>query len=461
MKKFMAMLLAMSMLLSLAACSSQEAAAPAAAAAGSQETEAKAEAPGEVEVVTYYCSIGAYLGPLQEEINKWNEGAGKEKGIFIELTSDINSYDENLDALLTSGAMAYDIFDAGLDYPWRVDYCYDLNTIENESLKALVASYNSYSREGFNVLHGKEFALPLEVVPVKFAVNKDLFDKNNLELPKTWDDIVNAAKVITENGGGEEFGFGWSNWSWSFYRLMMKFSAPGNGKIWWDPTTETYDFTQYKVPMEALTTMYQNDWMMGADDLGIDEIRAQFAAGKVGMFPAPSYDVGVYTTQFPAQCNWVAIDPPVINEGESYKGIYLERVSASISTSVTLERLDAVAEALAFLNGDEVNQKMYQSTGMIPYKESLMEGVALDVESPQFEFMADTTNYVPMCLYPDYEVTIEGEDANEVFNAVMHGEVDFDTAAEDLRSRFQAGYDAGKASGIDLERFHYNYSLAK
>ena len=40
--------------------------------------------------------------------------------------------------------------------------------------------------------------------------------------------------------------------------------------------------------MEALTTMYKNDWMMGADDLGIDEIRAQFAAGKVGMFPAPS-----------------------------------------------------------------------------------------------------------------------------------------------------------------------------
>ncbi len=37
-------------------------------------------ASGDVEVVTYYCSIGAYLSTLQAEVANWNETTGKEKG---------------------------------------------------------------------------------------------------------------------------------------------------------------------------------------------------------------------------------------------------------------------------------------------------------------------------------------------------------------------------------------------
>ena len=47
------------------------------------KTEEKTEdtaASGDVEVVTYYCSIGAYLNTLQAEVANWNETTGKEKG---------------------------------------------------------------------------------------------------------------------------------------------------------------------------------------------------------------------------------------------------------------------------------------------------------------------------------------------------------------------------------------------
>lgn len=70
-----------------------------------------------------------------------------------------------------------------------------------------------------------------------------------------------------------------------FRRLTFKATMNSTGRGWWDPNTETYDFSIYETPVKAIAEMYQNGWMLGADDLGIDEIRAQFAAGRVGMFP--------------------------------------------------------------------------------------------------------------------------------------------------------------------------------
>ena len=78
------------------------------------------------------------------------------------------------------------------------------------------------------------YALPLEVVPIKMAVNTDLFEKNGLELPKTWADVVEAARVITENGNGEEFGYGWSTWTACIRRLTFKESMSSTGKGWWE-----------------------------------------------------------------------------------------------------------------------------------------------------------------------------------------------------------------------------------
>ena len=49
MKKWIALLLALVLVLTMAACQKK---------------------PAEIQEVTYYCSIGAYLSTLQEEINK-------------------------------------------------------------------------------------------------------------------------------------------------------------------------------------------------------------------------------------------------------------------------------------------------------------------------------------------------------------------------------------------------------
>ena len=213
-----------------------------------------ASAEDDVEVVQYYCSVGAYLIKLQEEIDKWNATTGAEEGVYIELISNINSYGTDLEALLQAGTF-FDLIDtvhgqsarpgssAAGSRTWRAS--------RTRNFEALIASYEPYLQNGINIQAGMLSALPLEVVPIKLAVNLDLFEKNGLELPETWADIVECARIITENGNGEEFGYGWSTWSAMFRRLTFKATTSSTGRGWCDPNTETYDFSIYESPGEG------------------------------------------------------------------------------------------------------------------------------------------------------------------------------------------------------------------
>lgn len=153
MKKLIALLLAAIMVLSLAACASSPAADQPAndqttadtttteETKTEEKTEEKTEdtaASGDVEVVTYYCSIGAYLNTLQAEVANWNETTGKEKGVEIQIISDINDYTNNARALMQGGTF-YDLVDPGTGAAdWIVNgWLMDLNTIDNAELKDL------------------------------------------------------------------------------------------------------------------------------------------------------------------------------------------------------------------------------------------------------------------------------------------------------------------------------------
>lgn len=487
MKKLLALLLALVMVLSLAACGSKaddtakdEPAANTEAnkteEKNEEKTEEKTEEPadtsaeGDVEVVKFFCSVGAYLATLQDEINKWNEGAGKEAGVYIELQSEINDNSTVFEGLMQSGNYV-DIADGfGSNAPaYDLNgWIKDLNEIDNDDLKALIESYKEYMLPGLSYINGKTVSLPLEVVPIKLAVNTDLFEKFDLELPKTWADVVEAAKVITEGSNGEAYGWGGTTWSIYYRRLIMKGSMSSTEVGWWDPNTETYSFSQYEIPVKAVREMYQNDYILGMDDLGIDEIRAQFAAGKVAMFPAPAYDVSVYTQQFPAECNWAIIDMPTYEEGEApYKGVYLDRVGSYIIApaydKATPEHQKAIETAYLFLNSDELASVIYANGGMIPYKQEIIENTEVLVDVPQWADMADIANYTSVFLRPDSIIPLEGDTYETVFSSIVHGDLEWDEETiSDLEQRYNDAYAIAKADpDINTDDYAYAYDHSK
>ena len=86
-----------------------------------------------VETVQYYCSIGAYLIKLQEEVDKWNATTGAEEGVYIEIISNINTYSTDCEALMQAGTF-FDLVDKGTGNPnWiQQGWIKDLNTIDDE-----------------------------------------------------------------------------------------------------------------------------------------------------------------------------------------------------------------------------------------------------------------------------------------------------------------------------------------
>ena len=475
MKKFIALLLALVMVLSMVACGEkapEQTNAPAQQGGENKPAEgenkpAEGEKPAGVEVVTYYCTIGAYLHILEEEVAKWNAGEGKEKGVEIQITSEINSGSEAIELQFQAGNY-WDLMDGGSNPVWVAQgWVKDLETIDNEQLKKLIEETREYMVPGLSYVGGITTSLPLEVLPIKMAVNLDLFKASGLDpyALKTWDDVVAAAKKITEDNPGTAWGYGGTNWSAYYRRLHMKAVMNSTEKGWWDPNTETYSFGQYETVMKALRQMYVDGSILGLDDLAIDPIRAEFAAGKVGMFPAPAYDWSVYTNQFPATCEFTFVDMPSYDGTAPYKGVMINRVNNSICAPLydasTPEHQAAVVEAFNFLNSDYLNGVIYANAGMIPVKKSIIDSTELVITEnvEAWKAMAQIDGYAPMFVYPDSAIQLEGDNYGTVFSAFVHGDIEWsDEMIADLEARYNAAYQAAKEDpDVDTANYAYEY----
>lgn len=429
------------------------------------------EPPKEVITVNYFCSIGAYLDTLIALVNEFNEGEGKEKGVFIKLESEIENPTNVLDAMIEAGN-APDIFtSANPDLArYAKGYYVNLFDVQDEGIQQLIANAKPYIDASFSTfgVPADNFLcnIPLEVLPIKMPINTDLFAEAGLEEPKTWDDVVKAAEAITNLNKEGTKGFGWTTWRTVWRRLTFKATIPSAKKAWWDPNTATYDWSQYRPVVEADIKMYSNGWMLGADDLGIDPIRSEFSAGHVGMFMSPSYDYGVFTNQFPATCNWKFIDVPVFGDGNNKaKGCYFSRGGHAIC-AFSYDKADeakknAIHIAYAFIEGDYVIKKCAETGALIPFPGRFND---LDYSglNEQFAQMADTAGYEAVPVYPDSVVHpfLEGDQYGIVFEKVLHGEIALDDAFTDLATRYNAAYAAAKAdpdTAPKLGAYEYSY----
>ena len=482
MKKVLAFILAALMVLSLAACQTKPTEKP---DDGGKKTEAPTEkptekptdkptdattepvTPAEVIEVKYYCTVGAYLTKLQELIDEFNNGEGKEKGVKINLESEINNSDTVFKAMMEAGNYP-DIFSSSSPSLTYYGQGYYVNLYEVEGLKDLVAKRQPLiddSPQVYSVpLDHYLTTLPLEVLPIKMPINTDLFEEAGLEEPKTYDDVLKAAEAITKLGKENTFGFGWSTWGAVWRRLTFKSTIPSARKAWWDPNTATYDFTQYRPVIEAICKMYQEGWMLGADNEDIDGIRSKFSAGQVGMFVSPAYDYSVFTNQFPATCNWKFIDMPVFNEGNKYKGCFFTRGGDAICKPAWDQADDAKKNAItiayAYIAGDYVVQEIAKMGGIITFPGEFPDLKLNDDLGEQFKQMADVDGYYVVPAYPDSAITLEGENYAKTFDAVMHGKIALDDAFTDLATRYNAAYQAAKADpdiAPNLAIYEYEY----
>lgn len=421
------------------------------------------ETPKEVVEISFFSHVGAYKALLEQEVANWNETEGKELGIKINMESNIDAYGTAQEAMVKAGNSP-DIMTYNNVAQIADGWYQDLNDIEG--IEDLITRFQDYLVPGLNTFGDELIALPLELVPIKMVYNKDLFAKSGItEAPKTWDDVVANAKKITEDGAGVEYGFGWTYaWSAGFRRLAMKSTISSAGHGWFDNNAGEYNFTDFKPVLEAFTQIYKDgSFFPDPAEIAIDPIRAQFSEGLVGMEIAPAYDISVYNTQFPAKCDWAVCDVPAYTDaGYTAKGVALNRVNVSFSTTIPEEKMDAAIEVFKWMHSEELYAKLYANCAIIPHEASIIESTDLEVELKNWKEMSDITNYTFMTPYPDSLLQVEGETFNEVFERVLVGDVQFDDVVGDLNDRYNAAYKAGIDSGaVDASIYEAKVDLSR
>ncbi len=462
-KKLLSILLGITMLVSAAGCGNTgETAAPAGdnektAAESTSAPEGKPETSGEISKITMWSNDQHDQAIIDEKIREFNETIGKEKGIEVEYTVYGSDYYSTLDVAVSAGE-GPDIFkcnkignysEAGYIMPWE----------EEPELKPLIDRFSEYNAPGYGEFSGKTYSVPIRVTTYGIACNMDIFEKNGLKVPETWDDMRECAKVITENGNGQTYGYalamGYGSYNYFYVNLP---NAASVGDEYFNHTTGKYDFASVGGFFDHVADIINDGSMFpGFETMDGDTARAQFSAGNIGMIGVMSSDVTTFKNQFPCSFEWEMIPYPVKDAGNRYKEPVGVSMSYVIGSRCKEEGYsDKVAEFLNFLYSDEVFVATNEAQVDISIlgEEITSQSATADMDPNWLKF-SDMDTFCIKYPNPDSDLTIEGDTFQEVYNKILSGMItDIDGALAELDEKYNAALEAAVAEGkVNIEDY--------
>lgn len=300
-----------------------------------------------------------------------------------------------------------------------------------------------------NMMDGKIYSLPNYGYSSRLIYNVDLFEKAGIKNPpKTLDEMVEAAKKLTEAGkesGAYGFGINFKGADNSFEKAARSIAEmSGIGGYGYDFKAGEYDFSGFAEIMKAFKQMKDDGSMLpGVEAIDIDPLRAQFAEGKIGMYLSISAEPGVYESQFPTEVNWSAALPPAINgEVKGVAGYW--KTGPWLSISSQTPHKEEAWKFLDYMYSDEVLRGYYEGG----YGLSLLPSIisqSNDPEIPGIEGFLPTEYDGIWPISPS--VSVEGMDFPNLFIKYVISGGDLDKMIEDVNRRYNAALDKARASG--------------
>ena len=308
--------------------------------------------------------------------------------------------------------------------------------------------------ESVNMFDGKILSLPLQTSTPRLVYNKDLLDRAGVEkVPETFEEVVAAAKQVTDQLKGE-----------GIYGFAINLKSPGSAlgrtldymmqlnegiREGYNFKTGKYEFERLEKISSYLKQMFDDGSVFpGCDQLDIDPLRSQFAAGRIAMYYSyTAAEPGVYANQFPTDANW---DFGLLS---SYDGTpaYTQGVDAGKYWAISKDSQNkqAAFDVLSFFESEEVLSAHYAKGLSI----SMIDSVIANTETPE-----QIQKHPLMAMQPTDAIwpsaptglTVEGESYYNVIAGYIlgiPGYEDFAALAEDLNNRYNAALEKGKADG--------------
>ena len=415
----------------------------------------------DVDVFTMWTNSGHTKQFMDEAVAEFNNTIGKENSMKIEYTVYGGDYAQSLEMAIANGK-APDFFNVQGSMQTQVDKGNVFPISDLPDMDEFLSKYEGYLVENEDVINDKVYKVPMQLTTFGFIYNKDLFKEAGLVdetgeavPPKTWDEVVEYAKKLT-NPSKKVYGIALPIKWGAFWGIEMGKSALSSyGRHEYDVKSDKYDFGIYKDIMEYLLQIKKDgSYFPGAESLDNDQARAQFAEGRVAMKFAASWDVGVLNDQFPAQCDWGVAPLPVLKNGEReyyQPGSYSSFVD--VSSSVKDKDLKKVAIIYKWINSDEMINGMYEEGLVLPWNSNIIkdkENISLKQGWSEFANLSSISKpyvgWVPLKL--------EGQTYAEYFDKVWHGELEIDEAIQKANDTYNEAYRRGiKNNDFDFEKY--------
>lgn len=401
----------------------------------SESSGSDTQDPAEKTTIAYWTDDRHDQEYLKEHIADFN--ANNPDHIEVELTVLSENYNQSVD-IAFSGNQAPDLLriksgNAGTFV--KKGYLEPIDAFMTEEMND---KFGSLIIDDVNRFGGKLYSLPNTGNTLRLVYNKDLFDKAGImSPPSSMQEMVEAAKKITEQGKSEGvygFALNFKNPKSAFDRAIREIlSLSGHQGLGYDIKTAQFDFAPYSEVIEFFKQMWEDGSILpGAESLDIDPLRAQFAAGKIGMYLSFSTEPGVYKDQFPTEINWAGALAPTLT-GE-IKGTS-EIVSAGtwIGISANSKHKEAAWKFMEYLYADEV-MTTYHEKG---FGIAVVPSIAEKAKQPDIKGMEGFLVGEHDSMWPvSPAVTPEGLNYADAFFKYMLTGGDMKAIVEDLNTRY-------------------------
>ncbi|MHB8131372.1 MAG: ABC transporter substrate-binding protein [Mobilitalea sp.] len=375
--------------------------------------------PVTMETITVWSDNAHEKELRDQQIAEFNDSVGKDLGIKIEYTVYGSNFTDTIKIAAQAGETP-DLFRS--DSKWMQDFVDSEYLVPIEELpgsEELLSKYSNLVANQAHVFNGKTYTLPYNLTTYGFVVNKDLFVAAGLteaDYPKTWEEVRAVAKTITEASNGKAYGLGIAPSAlWTISSFYTMGSGQNIGHYGYDYTKQQFAYSDYNPLISAIDNMVADGSVIpGFETMDADMVRAQFAAGTIGMMGAASFDAAVYSDQFPAQIEWEVIDIPTFDGQPAKYKTFGNPTNLLVVGKKALEHPEKVLTVLEFFYADENAAQMYEQGLYIPVRS---EAIALAANEPTMNNFAEFASFdeiFTMAPVPDTLITIEGATYREI-----------------------------------------------
>lgn len=372
---------------------------------------------------------------IKELITKFNES--NEDNIQVELTVMSENYTQSVDIAFSSN-QAPDLLrlkSANTSAFYKKDYLQPIDSFMDDGMKE---KFSSVIIDDVNRFDGQLYSLPNTGLTLRLVYNKDLFDKAGIANPPTsLQEMVDSAKKITEAGKSEGiygFALNFKNPKQAFDRSVREIlSLSGYQGLGYDLKTAQFDFAPYAQVIEYFKQMHEEGSILpGAESLDIDPLRAQFAAGNIGMYLSFSTEPGVYQDQFPTEINWAGTLAPTL-DGQRKGTSEIVSAGTWMGISKISQHQDAAWKFMEFMYADDVLTAYHEKGFGI----SVVPNIVEKAKTPDVKGMEGFLISEQDSLWPvSPNVTPEGANYADAFFKYMLDGGDVGKITEDLNLRY-------------------------